>query len=197
MEKLTRICEICGKGLIGQQTNCCSIECRDIRRKNISHEKWKDVKTRVCSECSVEKEVVLFSKDHGIPKSICRKCNNGRNKKRYDERKEQYKPSRKEYYQNIQLKKMEYCGKKCMRCGYDKSLRAINFHHLNQKQKTNGKDVFGNWRYGFERFKRKVDSCDFIMLCANCHAERHDNLFTDDYLMRNYPYRKACDNENV
>lgn len=65
-----------------------------------------------------------------------------------------------------------YKGGKCCRCGYDKCEGALQFHHLDPKEKeftlaaTNlSKEIDMNY------LKQEVDKC--ILLCANCHAEEH------------------------
>ena len=62
-------------------------------------------------------------------------------------------------------------GGKCSICGYNKSLRALQFHHLNPKEKDfaltkNVKD--------FDKLKKEVEKC--ILVCSNCHAEIHEQL---------------------
>jgi hypothetical protein len=76
--------------------------------------------------------------------------------------------SRKNYgRRNLKKLAVEYKGGKCQRCGYDRCLRALQFHHrdraskafaLSSVQKTLLTSVTG-----------ELDKCD--LLCANCHAE--------------------------
>ena len=66
---------------------------------------------------------------------------------------------------------VNYKGGKCEKCGYNKCLRALEFHHLNPNEKdfgisTNVKD--------FNLLKQEVDKC--ILVCSNCHAEIHEEL---------------------
>ena len=62
-------------------------------------------------------------------------------------------------------------GGKCSICGYNKSLRALQFHHLNPKEKdfTLTKNV-----KDFDKLKKEVEKC--ILVCSNCHAEIHEQL---------------------
>lgn len=65
---------------------------------------------------------------------------------------------------------VEYMGGCCSICGYDKCIRAIEFHHLDPSLKTeNYEKRFKNW--GFERQKKELENC--IIVCANCHREIH------------------------
>lgn len=70
-----------------------------------------------------------------------------------------------------------YKGGKCERCGYNKCTRALEFHHLNPEEKDFG--VSNCITKSFETLKKEVDKC--ILLCANCHAEVHDELFNQGY----------------
>lgn len=70
------------------------------------------------------------------------------------------------------LKKMaiEYKGGKCIFCGYDKCNDALDFHHLDSKEKEFGLSVRGLTR-SWEKIKEELDKC--ILVCANCHRELH------------------------
>lgn len=71
------------------------------------------------------------------------------------------------------LKEMavEYKGGCCSRCGYNKSVAALEFHHKDPTQKDFGIASKGYTR-SWEKVKIELDKC--IMLCANCHREIHD-----------------------
>lgn len=73
--------------------------------------------------------------------------------------------------QKTKLKAVEYKGGKCIVCGYNKSIRALQFHHLDPSQKNFG--ISGTTK-SFEKLKPELDKC--VLLCSNCHAEVHDNL---------------------
>jgi len=70
------------------------------------------------------------------------------------------------------LKKMaiEYKGGKCIFCGYHKCNDALDFHHLNSKEKEFGLSVRGLTR-SWKKIKEELDKC--ILVCANCHRELH------------------------
>jgi len=68
----------------------------------------------------------------------------------------------------VKIKLVEYKGGKCERCGYNKYVEVLEFHHRDEYEKDftiSGK----SWSY--ERLKNEVDKC--IMLCSNCHKEMH------------------------
>jgi len=67
----------------------------------------------------------------------------------------------------------EYKGGKCALCGYNKSQRALSFHHVDPKRKDFGISVKGLTR-SWEKIKQEIDKC--ILVCANCHMEVHDGI---------------------
>jgi len=74
----------------------------------------------------------------------------------------------------LKIKKLaiEYKGGKCEKCGYDKYVGALEFHH------TDGGKDFGIAAKGYtrswERVKKELDKC--ILVCSNCHREIHAGI---------------------
>lgn len=64
-------------------------------------------------------------------------------------------------------------GGKCNLCGYNKSQRALSFHHLDPKKKEFDLSSRGLTR-SWERIQKEIEKC--ILLCANCHMEVHDGI---------------------
>lgn len=73
------------------------------------------------------------------------------------------------------LKEMgvEYLGGKCVICGYNKSIWALDYHHRNPNEKDFNISSYGN--LAWEKIKKELDKCD--LLCANCHREVHHNIY--------------------
>lgn len=66
---------------------------------------------------------------------------------------------------------VQEAGGKCVRCGYDKCLSALQFHHRDPATK-----LF-SLSSGIKRLdlmREEAAKCD--LLCANCHAEAHEEL---------------------
>lgn len=81
--------------------------------------------------------------------------------------------NKKVYKRRAKLKQMalDYMGKKCQICGYDKCSRALVFHHINPEEKDfNIYSANCSW----DKIKKELDKC--ILLCSNCHAEIHDKI---------------------
>lgn len=68
---------------------------------------------------------------------------------------------------------MDHLGGKCARCGYDKCLAALDFHHHDPSAKEFGISHRGV-TYAIERLKKEAEKC--ILLCANCHREVHEEV---------------------
>ena len=60
-------------------------------------------------------------------------------------------------------------GGKCSKCGYDKCIGALQFHHINGKEDKTFR--FGNSFHSWDRYKEELAKC--VLLCANCHLEHH------------------------
>ena len=103
-----------------------------------------------CSECG-ETDPGKF---YGNRKSMCARCARLDTAFRIKRRK---------------LKVVQEFGGKCERCGYDKCLAALEFHHKDPSKKDPSFRTMRAWSS-----KVKMDElkkCE--LLCANCHREEH------------------------
>lgn len=67
-------------------------------------------------------------------------------------------------------------GGKCTLCGYNRCLRAMHFHHLNQHEK----DFDISQMYHWEEIEEELEKC--VLLCANCHMEVHEGMVDQEIL---------------
>ena len=102
----------------------------------------------VCNTCSITGKENFYS----AIKYFCKSCWNQRTYK-----------SRKDKLKNYILSR----GGKCSKCGYNKCLEALQFHHRDPKVK----DPTWNKGWNLERLSTELVKCD--LLCANCHFEEH------------------------
>jgi hypothetical protein len=72
--------------------------------------------------------------------------------------------------EKIKVLGVEYKGKKCSVCGYNKCIDALEFHHKNESTKEFGIAANGYCR-AWTTVKNELDKC--ILVCANCHREIH------------------------
>ena len=73
--------------------------------------------------------------------------------------------------QERKRKCLDYKGGKCEKCGYDRCMRALVFHHLDPSQKDfpiSGNQALREW----DLILKELDKC--VLLCSNCHMEVHD-----------------------
>jgi hypothetical protein len=72
--------------------------------------------------------------------------------------------------EKIKLDAIAYKGGKCVKCGYNKCVAALEFHHINPALKEFGMGQNGATK-SWATIKQELDKC--ILLCANCHREIH------------------------
>ena len=64
---------------------------------------------------------------------------------------------------------VDYKGGSCIKCGYNKDITALEFHHKNPKDKEIDPSKMMNKSPEF--IKNELDKCE--LLCSNCHREEH------------------------
>lgn len=68
----------------------------------------------------------------------------------------------------LKLRAIEYKGGSCQLCGYNRTVEALEFHHIKPEDKA-----FGIAEKGLSRpwaeIQAELDKC--ILVCANCHRE--------------------------
>ena len=68
------------------------------------------------------------------------------------------------------LRKMaiKYKDGKCMLCGYNKCIAALEFNHIDGIKKDFSLSIKGLTR-SWEKTKQELDKC--VLLCCRCHRE--------------------------
>lgn len=59
----------------------------------------------------------------------------------------------------------------CSKCGYDKNLSALEFHHTNPLEKESRLDVRILTNRTWDFILKEAEKCELI--CSNCHKEHH------------------------
>ena len=69
----------------------------------------------------------------------------------------------------LKVKAVAYLGGSCIRCGYNKCIDALEFHHRDPELKTAqiGRYL---WVIHTPEALAEIAKCDLV--CANCHRER-------------------------
>lgn len=65
----------------------------------------------------------------------------------------------------------DHYGGKCMICGYNKCLDALDFHHLETDKKEFS--IREKRNASWDKLIEETKKC--IMVCANCHREIHSS----------------------
>lgn len=127
--------------------------CRKCSRQG-QKEKIVNTQEKVCEKCG--KTFVL--KKFGYARRYCYDCVPVTTTNGAESRKQ------------IKIWAVEYKGGKCEKCGYNKCLEALEFHHIDPSQKDfilSDRNLILSW----QEIKKELDKC--ILVCANCHREIH------------------------
>ncbi len=73
---------------------------------------------------------------------------------------------------SMKLQAIKMLGGKCSKCGYDRCVDALEFHHENQDEKE-FKLGSGN-TMSWKDYKSEAMKC--ILVCSNCHKEIHSKI---------------------
>jgi len=73
----------------------------------------------------------------------------------------------------LKIMSIEYKGGKCSNCGYNRCVRALDFHHLDPSKK-NFTIASKGYTRSWKKVKEELDKC--VLVCANCHREIHEGL---------------------
>lgn len=75
-------------------------------------------------------------------------------------------------HSDVKRRCVEYLGGRCVGCGYNRCLKALEFHHKDPEMKDFG--IGGAYNRSWKSIKAELDRC--VLTCANCHREHHDGL---------------------
>jgi len=107
-----------------------------------------------CPSCGIEKKLDEFNRSKERIFSWCKKCLYKNQSERWIQRK---------------IDAIQLMGGKCCKCGYCKNYTALEFHHINPKEKDY------NWtktrQLAWKDIIVELKKC--VLVCANCHRETH------------------------
>ena len=116
--------------------------------------------TKVCTKCGIEKPLTEFNwrnKNKGTYRSQCKQCHSNYMKQVYK--------TKRQTVENIK------CELSCAKCGYNQYSVALDFHHLNPKEKDQTVARMTANNYKLDKTLNEITKC--ICLCANCHRVFH------------------------
>jgi len=155
---------------ISQETNKGLTSIRYwIKKHNITipNKSFKDIgkkdygDSRFCPRCEKNCNITEFYNRRGKENSsvYCKKCTNEQTLIRQ---------------RHLKKQMVEYKGGKCSKCGYDKCINALEFHHIDPNEKEFTLSHLKS--YSFTKIiMEELDKCEIV--CANCHREIHFELY--------------------
>lgn len=128
-----------------------------LKKYKLSTKKQKDLESKTCPKCKITyNSSEFYNRRNGLDLSpYCKKCS---------------KTQTVERQRKLKQICVEYKGGKCSVCDYSKSVAALDFHHLNPKEKDFSISHVKCTSFN-DKIKKELDKC--ILLCKNCHAELH------------------------
>jgi len=94
-------------------------------------------------------------------------------KRRYKDRREYIIKAVDKRRKLLKKKAVDYKGGRCISCGYDRCIQALEFHHVDLAKKDFGVSAKGYTR-SWKKVQQELDRC--ILVCANCHREIHAGI---------------------
>jgi hypothetical protein len=157
-----------------QCKKCNSIfQCRttiDGKKVNLQNRKY-------CLVCSPFKQHNTKILDKLVVEKNCLSC--GKSMQRKLERKGKLcwsctnKKNREEKLEKVKL----LVGDTCWFCNYSRCWNALEFHHVDPKQKLFGLSI-REMQYAWDRIELELRKC--VLVCACCHREIHCGLISQD-----------------
>lgn len=132
----------------------CSRDCKDKARiRLMAHKEPKAKKYNICQYCGEPKR-------ENYSKTCSKECTNERRKvTRYERNKKIQK-----LFEEWKIKQG------CSICEYNKCGKALDFHHLYNKQfRISARDWWSYKNYNSKRVENELKKC--ILVCKNCHME--------------------------
>lgn len=104
-------------------------------------------------------------------KARCDDCHNeyARTRAKLPHRKIASTLQRRKLISNRKQYALKRLGGKCSKCGYNKCIAALTFHHKNPKHKIYS--VPELFDYSIKNLNKELRKC--VLLCFNCHMEYH------------------------
>lgn len=156
-------CIVCGKEFeaIKSTKKYCSTECQNAMRRQKYATKNNSNSEKICPIC---KKTFIPKTSAANQRSCCYDC----------------MPDGIQLTRGMFLAKIkETRGGKCVRCGYNKCLKALEFHHIDPSQKD---FTISNDHFRLQEAIEESKKC--ILICSNCHKEFHDNMWNIEDLRK-------------
>lgn len=137
---------------------------KGVTTKN--HRLYNGVLQRRCAKCRKWKDVSSYYAKGNNKSSWCKDCH---------DKESLTSQATRGWARKQEL--IEYSGGCCYDCGYRRNYAALTFHHLDPEKKSFGLDIRQCNGTKMETLKAEADKC--VLLCQNCHMERHYPQYTN------------------
>lgn len=165
LDKCELVCVNCHREIDDQYGYL--VDCSALKTTNKKNTFTKERDKKLCNRCDCLKDLkeFYFLKSYNRYVSSCRDCHKKIIVLKRNKRKQEW---------------VEYKGGKCCKCGYNKCLSALEFHHINPNDKLfTFSDKKSVSKKTDEELRLELDKCD--LLCANCHREIENTIREDKY----------------
>jgi len=150
-----------GCGVLTRNPKYCSYGC--AARVNNKLPRKRQCPIGQCADCKTPIQIRL---------KRCKECRIKFHLQSKENRRQKSTEAVSRWRRNLKKRAIEYKGGKCIRCGYVRCIRALQFHHLNPAEKDF--QISRGTTVSWEKVQVELDKC--ILVCANCHSEIHDEL---------------------
>lgn len=152
-----------------------------LEKRNAKRKHWKETLpdpapfiVRNCLKCKQDKPCrwnKCFS-PKGVPeyKSRCVDCQKGYDKNSRTKNRQGITGRAQAKKLLVKKKCIAYLGGSCVSCGYNKSPRALTFHHRDRASKFKSISQMKDWSWA--KIEQELVKCD--LMCFNCHMEAED-----------------------
>ena len=142
---------------------------KNFKEEVFNKPKNEDLTLKYCPGCNESYVRLNFYKKRGVEgdSSYCKKCTTKNTTSRQ---------------RSLKVKMVQYKGGRCQNpnCstpgGYNKCLGALEFHHINPKEKDFTLSHLKKYKFS-EVIKEELDKC--MLVCVNCHRERHEKIYKE------------------
>lgn len=142
---------------LGTRKYCLTCSPRGAHNTRKIHLAKTEQAQKTCLLCRTEKPTSEYYRlRRGLFYSYCKDCDRERAKSRMS---------------LVKTEAVSRMGGKCVVCGYNRYLGALEFHHIDPQQKDF--KISGQMRLT-EKVVRELDKC--ALVCATCHAEIHGGV---------------------
>lgn len=139
--------------LLGVPRSTIQSRIQKLGLKSTKHSFSESTTTHKCSKCGCTDS----TKFYGHKKYTCADC---------------FNKDTLERMRSNKRNAVALLGGCCSRCGYNKSMVALDFHHTVPTTKDVSFATMTHWSW--LRIEKELKTC--VLLCANCHREVHEEL---------------------